>query len=91
MAEAVIPCFDLIRFTDYVRVGVQWSPGCPYNCEFCDTIELFGRQPRAETPEHTVAELQSLYDLGYRGHVDFVDDNFIDNRKGGLRYCELDD
>jgi len=81
MAEAVIPRFDLIRFADYMRVGVQWSRGCPYNCEFCDIVELFGRQPRTKTPEHVVAELQSLYDLGYRGHVDFVDDNFIGNKR----------
>jgi radical SAM superfamily enzyme YgiQ (UPF0313 family) len=77
MAEAVIPRFDLIRFADYLHVGIQFSRGCPFNCEFCDIIELFGRRPRTKTPEQMVAELQALYDLGYRGHVDFVDDNFI--------------
>ena len=80
MTEAVIPRFDLIRFKDYMRVGIQFSRGCPHNCEFCDIIELFGRRPRTKTPEHILAELQSLYDLGYRGHVDFVDDNFIGNK-----------
>jgi len=80
MTEAVVPRFDLIRFADYMRVGVQYSRGCPFNCEFCDIIELFGRRPRTKTPEHMVAELQALYDLGYRGHVDFVDDNFIGNK-----------
>jgi len=80
MTEAVVPRFDLIRFADYMRVGVQFSRGCPFNCEFCDIIELLGRRPRTKTPDHILAELQTLYDLGYRGHVDFVDDNFIGNK-----------
>ncbi|KAA1259006.1 Radical SAM superfamily protein [Rubripirellula obstinata] len=75
------PRFDLIDFNDYLHVGVQSSRGCPYNCEFCDIIELFGRRPRVKKPEQFLAELQSLYDLGYRGWVDFTDDNFIGNRK----------
>jgi radical SAM superfamily enzyme YgiQ (UPF0313 family) len=84
MAQAVVPRFDLIRFADYMRVGVQFSRGCPFNCEFCDIIELFGRRPRTKPPERVVAELQALYDLGYRGHVDFVDDNFIGNKARGI-------
>ncbi len=80
MAQSVVPRFDLIRFADYMRVGIQFSRGCPYNCEFCDIIELFGRRPRTKPAEHILAELQALYDLGYRGHVDFVDDNFIGNK-----------
>lgn len=81
MTKAVVPRFDLIRFKDYLQVGIQYSRGCPYNCEFCDIIELFGRKSRTKTPEHVVAELQALYELGYRGHIDFVDDNFIGNKK----------
>ncbi|MFL7808946.1 MAG: B12-binding domain-containing radical SAM protein [Anaerolineae bacterium] len=80
MAEAVVPRFDLVRFADYMRVGIQFSRGCPYNCEFCDIIERFGRTPRTKTAAHMVAELQALYDLGSRGHVDFVDDNLIGDR-----------
>ncbi len=80
MTEAVVPRFDLIRFQDYLHVGIQFSRGCPYNCEFCDIIELFGRRPRTKTPEQVLAELQRLYDLGHRGHIDFVDDNFIGNK-----------
>ncbi len=76
-----VPRFDLINFDDYLHVGVQSSRGCPYNCEFCDIIELFGRRPRVKKPDQFVAELQQLYDLGYRGWVDFTDDNFIGNRK----------
>lgn len=75
------PRFELIDFDDYLHVGVQSSRGCPYNCEFCDIIELFGRRPRVKTPDQFVSELQRLYDLGYRGWVDFTDDNFIGNRK----------
>ena len=75
------PRFDLIDFNDYLHVGVQSSRGCPYNCEFCDIIELFGRRPRVKKPEQFLAELQRLYALGYRGWVDFTDDNFIGNRK----------
>ncbi len=75
-----IPRWDLISFDDYLHAGLQSSRGCPYNCEFCDVIELFGRKPRVKTPEQWVAELQRLYDLGYRGWIDIADDNFIGNR-----------
>ena len=75
------PRFDLLKTEHYMYVGVQYSRGCPFTCEFCDIIELYGRVPRTKTPEQMLAELQALYDLGYRGHVDFVDDNLIGNRK----------
>ena len=75
------PRFDLLDTGHYMYVGVQYSRGCPFTCEFCDIIELYGRVPRTKTPEQMLAELQALYDLGYRGHVDFVDDNLIGNRK----------
>jgi radical SAM superfamily enzyme YgiQ (UPF0313 family) len=88
MTEAVVPRFDLIRFADYMRVGIQFSRGCPFNCEFCDIIELFGRKPRTKTPGQILAELQALYDLGYRGHVDFVDDNFIGNKSKGIEVLQ---
>jgi radical SAM superfamily enzyme YgiQ (UPF0313 family) len=81
MNKAVIPRFDLIRFKDYIQVGIQCTRGCPFNCEFCDVIEIYGRKPRFKSPEQIIKELQTLYDLGYRGHIDFVDDNFIVNKK----------
>jgi radical SAM superfamily enzyme YgiQ (UPF0313 family) len=88
MAESVVPRFDLIRFRDYMRVGVQFSRGCPFHCEFCDIVELFGHRPRTKPPERMLAELQALYDLGYRGHVDFVDDNFVGNKARGIEMLE---
>lgn len=76
-----VPRFDLLNFKHYLYVGVQYSRGCPFNCEFCDIIELFGRVPRAKTTEQMLGELDHLYALGYRGQVDFVDDNMIGNKK----------
>ncbi|MFT8585256.1 B12-binding domain-containing radical SAM protein [Acetobacter papayae] len=75
------PRFDLLKLDQYLHVGVQFSRGCPFSCEFCDIIELYGRTPRTKTNEQVLAELDALYALGYRGHVDFVDDNLIGNKK----------
>src|SRR6185437_1274975 len=76
-----IPRFDLLKFEHYLFVGVQFSRGCAFTCEFCDIIELYGRVPRTKSPPQMLAELNALYALGYRGHVDFVDDNLIGNKK----------
>jgi radical SAM superfamily enzyme YgiQ (UPF0313 family) len=75
-----VPRFDLLRLNNYLMSTIQCSRGCPYNCEFCDIIELFGRQPRTKTPQQIVNELDMLYRLGHRGHVDIVDDNFIGSK-----------
>jgi radical SAM superfamily enzyme YgiQ (UPF0313 family) len=84
-----IPRFDLINFKHYLYVGVQFSRGCPFNCEFCDIIELYGRVPRSKSNDQMLAELQYLYDAGYRGHVDFVDDNLIGNKKALKRFLPV--
>src|SRR4029453_11422811 len=81
VTKSPIPRFDLLNFKDYMFVGVQFSRGCPFTCEFCDIIELYGRAPRKKTSEQMLAELDTLYALGYRGHLDFVDDNLIGNKK----------
>ncbi len=81
VTKTPIPRFDLLKFDDYLHIGVQFSRGCPFTCEFCDIIELYGRVPRAKTNAQMLAELDELYRLGYRGHVDFVDDNLIGNKK----------
>jgi radical SAM superfamily enzyme YgiQ (UPF0313 family) len=80
------PRFDLLNFKHYLYVGVQFSRGCPFNCEFCDIIELYGRVPRAKTNDQMLRELDALYLAGYRGHVDFVDDNLIGNKKALKRF-----
>ena len=75
------PRFDLLNLKDYMHVGVQFSRGCPFTCEFCDIIELYGRKPRTKTTEQMLTELDAVLALGYRGHVDFVDDNLVGNKK----------
>jgi radical SAM superfamily enzyme YgiQ (UPF0313 family) len=81
LATSPVPRFDLLKFDRYLHVGVQFSRGCPFMCEFCNVIELNGRVPRSKSPQQMVAELEALRALGYRGHVDVVDDNLIGNRK----------
>ncbi|MFW7269598.1 B12-binding domain-containing radical SAM protein [Gluconacetobacter sp. Hr-1-5] len=81
VTKSPVPRFDLLKLDQYLHVGVQFSRGCPFSCEFCDIIELYGRVPRTKTNEQVMAELDALYALGYRGHVDFVDDNLIGNKK----------
>jgi radical SAM superfamily enzyme YgiQ (UPF0313 family) len=76
-----IPRFDLLQLDAYDSMSVQFSRGCPFNCEFCDIIVLYGRKPRTKNPEQLVAELQSLYDLGWRRSIFLVDDNFIGNKR----------
>lgn len=76
-----IPRFDLLDLNAYSDMSVQFSRGCPYQCEFCDIIVLYGRKPRTKTPAQLLAELQRLYDLGWRRSVFVVDDNFIGNKR----------
>lgn len=81
VTKTPIPRFDLLQRHHYVYLGVQFSRGCPFNCEFCDIIELYGRVPRVKTIAQILAELDALYRIGHRGLLDFVDDNFIGNKK----------
>jgi radical SAM superfamily enzyme YgiQ (UPF0313 family) len=76
-----VPRYDLLELDAYSEMSVQFSRGCPFNCEFCDIIVLYGRKPRTKRPEQLVAELQRLYDLGWRRSVFLVDDNFIGNKR----------
>ncbi|MFM7512280.1 MAG: B12-binding domain-containing radical SAM protein, partial [Cyanobium sp.] len=76
-----VPRYDLLELDAYSEMSVQFSRGCPFNCEFCDIIVLYGRKPRTKTPEQLIAELQRLYDLGWRRSVFLVDDNFIGNKR----------
>lgn len=81
ITKTPVPRWDLLDLGKYHTQGIQYSRGCPHNCEFCDITALFGRNPRTKTPEQMILELNSLYDTGYRGSVFIVDDNFIGNRK----------
>ncbi|PNR95100.1 B12-binding domain-containing radical SAM protein [Petrotoga olearia] len=75
-----VPRWDLLNLKWYGSMSIQYSRGCPYNCEFCDIAALNGRKPRTKTSVQLIQELQSLYDAGWRRSVFFVDDNFISNK-----------
>lgn len=81
MTGSPVPRFDLIRPSDYITMCIQTSRGCPFNCEFCDVVSLYGRKPRYKRPDQVMTELESLYRLGWRREVFFADDNFIGNKK----------
>ncbi|MEA5467681.1 B12-binding domain-containing radical SAM protein [Spirulina sp. 06S082] len=76
-----VPRYDLLDLNAYTVMSVQFSRGCPFQCEFCDIIVLYGRKPRTKTPQQLIAELEVLYDLGWRATVFMVDDNFIGNKR----------
>jgi radical SAM superfamily enzyme YgiQ (UPF0313 family) len=76
-----IPRWDLVRLSHYASMAVQFSRGCPYDCEFCDIVALNGRKPRLKTPGQLIAELDALRLMGWRGSTFVVDDNFIGNRR----------
>jgi radical SAM superfamily enzyme YgiQ (UPF0313 family) len=76
-----VPRFDLLELEAYDSMSVQFSRGCPFQCEFCDIIVLYGRKPRTKTPAQLLAELDYLYNLGWRRSVFMVDDNFIGNKR----------
>jgi radical SAM superfamily enzyme YgiQ (UPF0313 family) len=80
MTRVPLPRFDLVKFDRYLMGCVQTSRGCPYQCEFCDIIVIFGRKPRVKTPQQVVAEVEAQYREGVR-MIFLVDDNFIGNKK----------
>jgi radical SAM superfamily enzyme YgiQ (UPF0313 family) len=81
ITKTPIPRYDLLELDAYLEMSVQFSRGCPFLCEFCDIIVLYGRKPRTKTPAQIIRELECLYDLGWRDQVFMVDDNFIGNKR----------
>jgi radical SAM superfamily enzyme YgiQ (UPF0313 family) len=84
MSKFPVPAYELAQIDRYFLGSIQYSSGCPYQCEFCDIPGLYGRNPRLKTPQQVVAELDKLLECGLSGSVYFVDDNFIGNRKAAL-------
>jgi radical SAM superfamily enzyme YgiQ (UPF0313 family) len=80
MTKVPIPRYDLVKFREYAMGCIQTSRGCPFQCEFCDIIVIFGRRPRIKTPEQVIAEVELQYRQGVR-MIFLVDDNFIGNKK----------
>jgi radical SAM superfamily enzyme YgiQ (UPF0313 family) len=81
LADFPLPAYELARLDRYLTGSIQFSSGCPYECEFCDIPALYGRQPRLKTPQQVTAELDKMIACGLRGAVYFVDDNFIAHRR----------
>ena len=81
-----IPLWHLIPIRRYASLNIQYSRGCPFNCEFCNITTLFGRTPRTKSPEQILAELDAIYQTGWRGNIFFVDDNFIGNKNALKKY-----
>ncbi len=88
LTTSPIPRFDLMQLDDYATFTIQTSRGCPFDCEFCDVVNLFGRIPRYKTPKQVIAELETLYRLGVRGSVFICDDNFIGSKKHARAFLQ---
>jgi radical SAM superfamily enzyme YgiQ (UPF0313 family) len=84
VSRTPVPRFDLLALNKYTFMSVQFSRGCPFTCEFCDIITIYGRRPRTKSPAQLIGELDSLLQLGWRKEVFVVDDNFIGNHKAAL-------
>ncbi len=80
LGDTPAPSWDLVETKRYASMNIQFSRGCPFNCEFCNVTTLFGHRPRIKTPLQVIAELDRMYASGWRSSIFFVDDNFIGNK-----------
>jgi radical SAM superfamily enzyme YgiQ (UPF0313 family) len=87
VTKTPLPRFDLLKLADYASMSIQFSRGCPFQCEFCDIITLYGQKPRTKHPQQILAELDALLNLGWMKQVFMVDDNFIGNHARALEMC----
>jgi len=87
MDTSPLPDLSLIKMHRYSTMAVQYSRGCPFNCEFCDIIEIYGRRPRVKAVAQVLAELEQLRAAGWREAVFIVDDNFIGNKARAKELC----
>jgi len=81
MRTTPVPLWELVDRRHYDSMGIQFSRGCPYNCDFCNVTALLGHTPRTKSSQQILAELDAIYQLGWRRNIFFVDDNFIGNKK----------
>jgi radical SAM superfamily enzyme YgiQ (UPF0313 family) len=88
VSRTPVPRFDLLALEKYTFMSVQFSRGCPFTCEFCDIITIYGRRPRTKSPAQLTGELDALLQLGWRKDVFVVDDNFIGNHKAALELVQ---
>ena len=91
LTEFPLPAYELAQLKRYFLGSIQFSSGCPYQCEFCDIPALYGRNPRFKTPDQVCAELDKMLACGLSGAVYFVDDNFIAHRARGARAAAASD
>ena len=84
-----VPRWDLLKLHLYSSLAIQFSRGCPFDCEFCDITALYGHQSRTKTPEQMIAELEAIYVTGWRGSIFIVDDNFIGNKTAVRKFLPI--
>jgi len=79
--DSPIPDYSLVKISKYNTLNIQYTRGCPFNCEFCDITALFGHKVRAKSTKQIINELETIYKIGWQKNIFFVDDNFIGNKK----------
>lgn len=87
VTQTPVPRYDLLKLQAYAAMSVQFSRGCPFQCEFCDIIVLYGRKPRTKPPAQLLGELDAMRAAGWEGEVFLVDDNFIGNHVRAKELC----